>query len=170
MGHSEIEEPLMHFSGFLDLAKLTEIKSFTVPWTLYMGMEPWEGRNIGNPGTLPANLTSLIFTDGLESDVQFEWDDSTMLSAIREYLEEAKLRYTPHLRQFGVHSGTLEGYSRKELECLCEKANITSSFVDTAEAVEGEERKTPLPCGWIWPPPVSKETTSPLFPCGLMFY
>ncbi|KAH6681145.1 hypothetical protein F5X68DRAFT_263488 [Plectosphaerella plurivora] len=170
-GLYDSDQPPLTLIGFLDLANFTEMRNFTVPWNFYMGMDLEDESNmghhgplpanltslkkIGHFGTLPINLTSLIFTSGIEYDPENQWDGAEMLTVSREFIEEGRLRYTPHLRQFGVHTAFFD-FDRQaigELGKLCEVKGISHSFKDPHEVMMMTNQIPAQPECWTWVPP-----------------
>lgn len=117
-----------------------------------MGMDLVDESKIGHVGTLPVNLTSLIFTSGIEYDPENQWDGPEMLTASREFIEKGRLRHTPHLCQFGVHTAFFERQAITELERLCEEKGISHSF-NPYEVMMMTNQIPPCPDCWTWVPP-----------------
>ncbi|KAH7358930.1 hypothetical protein B0T11DRAFT_285400 [Plectosphaerella cucumerina] len=151
-GESELDVPPVTYSGILDLAILTKVRTLSVPWIFYMGKSLQEGKTIGHPSTVPPRLTRLIIDDGFEYDDSTTWEDPEMRAAARKFLEEYRPQYTPHLRELGLHPGLLEDVSRDELEPLAEKLGLAFAS-DTSIFKTRCMKKPPLPFCWTWDPP-----------------
>lgn len=150
-GDDEMDPPAVSFSGSLNLAILTKVRTLSAPWMFYMGKGPQEGKTIGRPSTVPPNLTRLIIDDGFEWDDGNDWEDLDMLEAARRFLEEHRLQYTPHLREMGLHPGYLEDASGEELTQLAAKLGL--AFASDGSFYRSRlTMAPPLPCCWTWNP------------------
>ncbi|KAH7362174.1 hypothetical protein B0T11DRAFT_317954 [Plectosphaerella cucumerina] len=128
-GRSEIEDPPMTLLGSIDLGPFTKMKNLTVPWNFSMGMRPGH-KKIGHPGTLPKSLTSLLFVHNLGCNQGDDWWDKDFPETCREYLEETRLRYTPHLGHFGFIATFDSASTAEKLEKMCKYAGISGTFLD----------------------------------------
>jgi hypothetical protein len=146
-GRSEIEDPPMTLLGSLDLGPFIKMKSLTVPWNFSMGMRP-SHKKIGHPGTLPKSLTSLLFVHDLGCNQGDDWCDHDFPETCREYLEETRLRYTPHLGHFGFIATFDSASTTEKLKNMCKHAGISGTFLDNEVAWDLIWTLQPLPLCW----------------------
>lgn len=125
------DPPPLEMRASLDgMVYMGKLRRLCVPWVFLMGFSVPSAKKLGD--SLPLSLELLILTADLEENEEWEWDDDSVVSAIRSELEIRTV--STNLRRIilpiPLDSGKMTDERRKELGHIGANAALDLGWID----------------------------------------
>ncbi|KAF5139340.1 hypothetical protein E5D57_003135 [Metarhizium anisopliae] len=129
----DYDPPSLEIQASLDsISSFNKLMRLCVPWVFLMGFSPSLSRKILN--ALPLHLEFLDLAADLDDHEEWEWDDDSVLDAVRSELAGRTLSSRPHLRQITLPIplgfGDLSSEQKKQLGDISASAGVKLAWID----------------------------------------